>query len=449
VTATTPDRGPSGPTPGRSLAGPSALLFGAQVAGNAGYFVAVLALARGLAPAERGVVAFATVTAIVAARALLFGISRGVMVLGAQQPDERRRLFATTFAFTLAVETAGAAALALALGLVSGFAPVDLTTGELGLIAVGVVANGLISCGSDYLIGTSSFRPLTVVSSLGPWLYAALLLALGLGLGLSVLLALVAWTAAHAVWGLMVCGLGFRLHGVARPDRGLLRPLLDFGLRSWAGSLAQFLTFRFDQILMGFLATEAALGIYAIAVNLSEITLYLPGAIATALVPAIAAAAPADQVRRTIDTVRVVTVTTTTTIVLGAVIGAPLLPLLFGRDYEDSVLPYVILLPGALGFAVGAVFASGLLASGRPGRSSLVAVVGLVTGTALDLVLIPPYDEVGAAIAATIALLAGAATGLLAYRSVHPFRWGELVPRRDDVRRLGGAVGALAARARS
>ena len=54
------------------------------------------------------------------------------------------------------------------------------------------------------------------------------------------------------------------------------------------GSLARFLNFRTDQILMGFIATEAALGFYAVAVNVSEVLLYLPSSAATALLPLIA-----------------------------------------------------------------------------------------------------------------------------------------------------------------
>ena len=40
----------------------SAVLFAAQVIGNAGFFAAVLILARGLGPAGRGAVAFFIVT---------------------------------------------------------------------------------------------------------------------------------------------------------------------------------------------------------------------------------------------------------------------------------------------------------------------------------------------------------------------------------------------------
>ena len=61
----------------------------------------------------------------------------------------------------------------------------------------------------------------------------------------------------------------------------------------------KFLNFRIDQPLMGFITTEAALGIYAVAVNGSEILLYLPSATGLALPPVIARPLRADQSDRT------------------------------------------------------------------------------------------------------------------------------------------------------
>jgi O-antigen/teichoic acid export membrane protein len=60
---------------------------------------------------------------------------------------------------------------------------------------------------------------------------------------------------------------------------------VHFGVRAWAVSASRFLSFRADQILMGFMRTEAALGIYAVAVNASEALLFLPFAIGSAIVP--------------------------------------------------------------------------------------------------------------------------------------------------------------------
>ena len=56
------------------IAGGSALLFWSKIAGNAGFFVAVLILARALGPTGRGTIAFIIVTALVAARVASLGV---------------------------------------------------------------------------------------------------------------------------------------------------------------------------------------------------------------------------------------------------------------------------------------------------------------------------------------------------------------------------------------
>ena len=79
-----------GAVPG-SVTGNSARVLGAQVAGNAGYFVSVLLLARGLAPADRGAVAFVTVTGLVIATLASLGTTEATKVFAAQRPAVRAR----------------------------------------------------------------------------------------------------------------------------------------------------------------------------------------------------------------------------------------------------------------------------------------------------------------------------------------------------------------------
>ncbi|HEY7707612.1 MAG TPA: hypothetical protein VH968_10635, partial [Gaiellaceae bacterium] len=74
------------------VAGGSALLFWSKVAGNAGFFVAVLFLARGLGPTGRGTIAFITVTALVAARFAGLGIGEATAVFVARRPEARGAL---------------------------------------------------------------------------------------------------------------------------------------------------------------------------------------------------------------------------------------------------------------------------------------------------------------------------------------------------------------------
>ena len=61
------------------LASGSANLFWAKIAGNGGYFVAVLIVARALGPAGRGTVAFITVAALVVAHVSGLGVGEATM----------------------------------------------------------------------------------------------------------------------------------------------------------------------------------------------------------------------------------------------------------------------------------------------------------------------------------------------------------------------------------
>jgi len=198
---------------------------------------------------------------------------------------------------------------------------------------------------------------------------------------------------------------------------------------------------------MGLLASEAALGIYAVAVNASEMLLYLPAATATALLPAAARSDPGRRGRQTLQAFRSVALVTTGAVVLAAILGPLLLPVVFGAVFTGSIEPFLWLLPGALGFAATAVFSNSLMASTSPGLSSVGPVVSLVVGVGLDLVLIPRFGASGAAAAASAAFLAGGAVALAVYARRSPFAWTALLrPRREDLDLLRALARPLRAR---
>jgi O-antigen/teichoic acid export membrane protein len=219
-----------------------------------------------------------------------------------------------------------------------------------------------------------------------------------------------------------------------RPGLPLLGDSLRFGLRAWIGSVADDLNFRVDQVIVALIASEAALGIYAVSVNAFEVLLYLPGAAATALLPLVAGTPHALRAERTLHVFRSAGVITAASLVVAALLGPVVLPLAFGSAFEGSVVPFLLLLPGALGALLLAVFTNALVASSAPGLSSLGPLASLVVGLALDFALIPTWGASGAAAAASAAFFAGGVTALLSYRRRERFPWSELVhPRRGDM----------------
>ena len=140
---------------------------------------------------------------------------------------------------------------------------------------------------------------------------------------------------------------------------------------------------------MGFLATKAALGIYSVAVSASEALLYLSFAIGSAIVPVIGGSEESTRGAKTIQTLRALLLATAVAIALAAVVGPILLPLVYGASYGQSVIPFLFLLPGALGFAALSVVGGALVGGGHPGRASSGFLVAMIVGVSLDLVLHP------------------------------------------------------------
>jgi O-antigen/teichoic acid export membrane protein len=413
------------------VAGGSALLFWSKVAGNAGFFVAVLILARALGPTGRGTVAFITVTALVVARLAGLGVAEATSVFAARGPERRGALLSNLVVFMVGAASVAALVACGALVAAGSERPAGVGGAELAILAVATVVSALSEGAAAFLLGCSRLRRLALITATASWTYPTLLTAIVLVDELTVERAALAWLIAESGRAYLLLRQASRGVGRSRPDLPLLRSALAFGLRAWAGTLARFLNFRVDQILMGFLASEAALGIYAVAVNASEALLYLPAATAAALVPVVAGGAARD---RTVRAFRSAALVTAAAVLLAALVGPLLLPLLFGEAFRPSVEPFLWLLPGSLGFAAIAVFSSGLLASSSPGLSSLGPVVSLVVGIALDVVLIPRFGPSGAAAAASAAFLAGGLAALIAYGRRNPFAWRELVvPRRGDL----------------
>jgi O-antigen/teichoic acid export membrane protein len=422
------------------LARSSAILFGSSLVGNAGYFVSVLMLARTLGASGRGSIAFVIVTCLIVARVVSLGLGEATTVFAAQRPAERGRLLANMVLFTAATGALGAAATVGLLVAAEDARPEGIGGIELVAIALGIAGSAISVANWGFLQGAGRFPALSALTAISPWAYAVLLAAIWAGPGLTIGAAALAW-AAHAWFDALVgVAVSARKTPLRRPSRRLAMDALGFGTRAWVGTLAGFLNARADQLLMAFIATEAALGVYAVAVNASETLLYLSGALGLALLPRIASAGREERVATTLDAFRRLFLVILAGAAVAALIGPPLLPVLFGAEFSASREPFLLLLPGALGYAALTVFTNALSGSSAPGRASVASFLALATGVALDLLLIPRYDASGAAAAASAAFIVGGIAAVVLFRRREPFRASELVPRGADARAVGTLV---------
>lgn len=186
--------------------------------------------------------------------------------------------------------------------------------------------------------------------------------------------------------------------------------MASFGARLWVGAGAGVLLARVDQSLLLPLSSAAELGLYIVAVNISE-------------VPQIVSAAFRDVVfatdsrqRSSTRTLRAARLASTFSLLVAVpvllTIELWLVPV-FGPAFADAAEPTrILVLAVALGTA-GSIAGASLSGQGRPGLRSTSLSLALLLNVLAIFVLVPSMGAVGAAYAALCGNLLASALNIV------------------------------------
>jgi O-antigen/teichoic acid export membrane protein len=330
--------------------------------------------------------------------------------------------------------------------------PALFAAAPLGLLQVATVALPILLATSFFgsiLWGRQLVRPYSRVlasQSLG-WLLAVIGLVgvahLGVTGALSAYL-LVTGVGAAAV---VVLVLRERSRAAAdEPPAGAvnLGALLGYGLRLYPAGVSTFLSYRADLFLLSALRGDAAaIGLYALAVSLAEITFQVPDSVATLFYPRVAGAEREEADRLAPSIARF-------SLLLTGLAAVALIPMAWLAirivlpGYDGSLLPFLLLLPGTVALGLSKVLSGYISGLGRPEPVGIIAMVALGVNLVVNVVLIPPLGIAGAALASMISYsLHAALTVWLASRlsGVRPLEF--VTPGRAEVSRLVERLASL------
>jgi O-antigen/teichoic acid export membrane protein len=373
------------------------------------------------------------------------GLSQGLGYYAARHPDERRllsRLYLGTSALLTLPLSVGVWALIHKLSPeVAGFD----SAGRIAMVGVIALAGTTFDGSLALAIAGRQFRRAASLSIASTFVPALITLGLaGAGI-LTVDRAILAWAGSR----LLIAAVGWRAGLAGAPTAtGTIKPreVFSYSRRSFFAVLSGVFTARADQWLLGTLSGAAPLGVYAVAVSVSDPLQYITSAAQRGYDPHIAVEREAP-VALTEQTVRGTLVALGCVLLVVAPAGYLLLPVVFGDEFAASRTPFLVLLPGSIGLALLAVFSSGLRSTGSPGSSSIVEMLAAAVMIALDLVLIPRYGATGAAAGATIGYCVGGAAATVVFARRMGVRRLAIIPGRADVAAGAGAIRRLAARA--
>ena len=180
--------------------------------------------------------------------------------------------------------------------------------------------------------------------------------------------------------------------------------------QSWPELFAGFacLVFmRIDQIMLGNMLGEAAVGEYAVASRLAEAWYFIPSALVASSFPAIVRQRTHDRVLylKRIHQLLVALVAISYIVAVAVMFLAPwAIATLFGQAYERSAAILIVLVWSGLFVSLGTASGSWIMAEAKPMLNLTRNVMGAVANIAFNLYLIPRYGPAGAAVGTLLSL---------------------------------------------
>jgi O-antigen/teichoic acid export membrane protein len=411
----------------------AAFTYGTQVSAAFLSLLSVLIVARALGAEGRGHVAFLTAITFLTANLATFGVQEATANYAASEPRSRRALAGNAVLLALAL---GALAVAVLVGLIELFPSVAgesdpelrwLAFAFIPAILLQIFLRFLVQADYGFAVTNAAYLLAPLLNVLGNGLfYAAGILSVGTAVGW--------WLAGQTLETVLLAWyVQRRLAGFGRPDLALAGRALSFGVRAHPGRIMLLGNYRLDQWLLGAIAGPRELGVYSVAVAWAEALWYLPTALAAVQRPDLVRAAR-EQAGRVAARIFRAAVLFTAVCGIVMVLAAPVLCVtIFGEEFRDSVSMLRILVIAALGVTAIKLLGSALVARGRPGLQSLAVGAGFVCSVALDILLIPRFEGMGAAVAAALAHSAAGIVVVTVFARTLGARPGDLVPRPADV----------------
>jgi polysaccharide transporter, PST family len=220
------------------------------------------------------------------------------------------------------------------------------------------------------------------------------------------------------------------------PDLHRAKVLLRESWPLLISAITAVLYLRMDVVMLGEMHSEAAVGIYGAATRISEAWYFIPMALVASLQPSIMQAKKHSEelfqtrLRNVYNLMSALSISVATVVTLFA---DQLVRLLFGQSYEAAGAVLVVHVWAAVAVSLGVASSQYLIAENLQKISMYRTTIGLMCNLGLNLLLIPKYGALGAAVAtlisyslATISMgvfVPGRQQTVMMLRSLNPLEW--------------------------
>ncbi len=218
-------------------------------------------------------------------------------------------------------------------------------------------------------------------------------------------------------------------------DRRLYRRVVTYGAKISGLNAVDTVNDRVGLLALAVFATDAAVGIFSVAIAAAHSLLVAPQALALSAFRRIGISSPEPSAELTARAVRHSILLTS----VGSLVAVPVVlvgvPWAIGDEYVDVPLLFAILIPNTVFLAaLTSLYTYFQVQAGKPGTLLWVGGSALAANVGLSIALAPLWGTWGVAIAASAAAMIGGSVAVLAFRNESGTRLRELLPGRGELR---------------
>jgi len=171
-----------------------------------------------------------------------------------------------------------------------------------------------------------------------------------------------------------------------------------YGFKVYLGNIIQFLHYKIDIFLVNIFLNPIAVGFYSIAVGLCEKIWLISQSAGLVLFPRVSSETDGKKLKEFTPAVcRNVLLITLIGAILLFCLGRLLIVLFYSERFSASVLPFQILLIGAVTMSGWRVLANDLYGRGKPQLNIYISAMSVVLNIVLNVLWIPKFGIAGAA----------------------------------------------------
>jgi O-antigen/teichoic acid export membrane protein len=212
------------------------------------------------------------------------------------------------------------------------------------------------------------------------------------------------------------------------PSGYYFKKLLRYSLTALGANAIFFLVYRIDYFFVKYspVCTAADLGNYIQVSKLGQLMLLIPQIIASVVFPRTAKGIEEKALSDAIITmVRLFSQLYLVVFILIALFGGEFFTLLFGESFNKMQLPMLIIIPGIFSLSVLSLLSAHFAGKGKVRINLYGAIIGLIVMIAGDLVFVPRYGIIAAAVVSTASYITNAGFSMWNFYRDYSISWIE------------------------